>query len=176
VAESVDRILAVIDAGLQSTSELMVDEGDDRSACVRCQRADRAEGSDWCGPCRAFLLGDTDDDPAVHAQQHVVVYVSVTEEQAFAVVFDALVRQMRLNDEQVQAVRDLAVAVGRSLTEMAEAFAAALKPSLADAIRQLAEFDAPPTPVRYVCPRHGPQARTFCRRCVVRQPARFNAR
>jgi hypothetical protein len=61
---NVDRILDVIDVGLQQ------DAGTDWAAslgesdlCVRCQRHEPSEG-DLCGGCRAFLLEDSDEDPA----------------------------------------------------------------------------------------------------------------
>lgn len=63
---STDRILDLIDAGLQSSSESdryldvapSVGEG-----CVRCGAGDVPEGGDLCDGCRAFLLGDSEDDP-----------------------------------------------------------------------------------------------------------------
>jgi hypothetical protein len=60
---SVDRILDVIDAGLQSSTEMGY--GSDRwpDRCVRCQEATPAESGDLCAGCRAFLLGDSDVDP-----------------------------------------------------------------------------------------------------------------
>lgn len=68
---SVDRVLDAIDVGLQragSVFDLGPGEqgyGTDRNPerCARCQRHDPAEGGDLCAGCRAFLLGDTDDDP-----------------------------------------------------------------------------------------------------------------
>lgn len=35
----------------------------DLRGCVRCG-ADPDDRSEFCGPCRAFMLGDTDHDPA----------------------------------------------------------------------------------------------------------------
>lgn len=62
-----DRILDLIDAGLQSSSESdryrdvapSVGEG-----CVRCDTSDVPEGGDLCKGCRAFLLDDSETDPA----------------------------------------------------------------------------------------------------------------
>jgi hypothetical protein len=64
---TLDRILDIIDAGLQSSPE--ADMYSDvapsvGSGCVRCPATEVAEGGDLCDGCRAFLLGDTDTDPA----------------------------------------------------------------------------------------------------------------
>ena len=64
-SERVDRILDVIDAGLQSSPEASYGEisyGD--KTCVRCRSTDLEPSGEFCGPCRAFLLGDSEDDPA----------------------------------------------------------------------------------------------------------------
>jgi hypothetical protein len=61
-----DRILEIIDAGLQtpfpdpSFGEVspVVD-----GRCARCRRVDPVEGSDWCERCRGILLGDIAEPP-----------------------------------------------------------------------------------------------------------------
>lgn len=62
-----DRILDMIDAGLQTpvpdpTYGEVSPKRHDR--CARCERQDPAGDGDLCGDCRAFLLGDSDTDPA----------------------------------------------------------------------------------------------------------------
>lgn len=55
-----DKILDLIDGGLQSSPEpVFVPVAADR--CARCSRRDPDDGSEFCGPCRSFLLGDTPD-------------------------------------------------------------------------------------------------------------------
>jgi hypothetical protein len=58
-----DRILGVIDAGLQSTTEDSYGTDHLPDRCARCQRHEPGVG-DLCTGCRAFLLEDSDDDPA----------------------------------------------------------------------------------------------------------------
>lgn len=63
----VDDVLAALDAGLQSSPESSMYNDvapSVGSGCVRCPSADVAEGGELCGGCRAFLLGDTETDPA----------------------------------------------------------------------------------------------------------------
>jgi hypothetical protein len=66
VTERLDRILDVIDTGLQ-TPVPDPTHGErsprNRPGCVRCD-GHVAEGTDLCGGCRAFLLDDSDTDPA----------------------------------------------------------------------------------------------------------------
>lgn len=66
----VDRILAAIDAGLQSSPEASFGEHTfNRSdagpvRCVRCNDPLRDDASgEFCSACRSFLLGDSDVDP-----------------------------------------------------------------------------------------------------------------
>jgi hypothetical protein len=62
---SVDRVLEAIDGGLQRLpSEEWAASVGDPSSCARCQRNDPVDG-DLCPGCRAFLLEDSDEDPAV---------------------------------------------------------------------------------------------------------------
>lgn len=56
-----DRILDVIDAGLQSSPEPGYGTDHTPGMCARCQHTELTDG-DLCSPCRAFLLGDTDKD------------------------------------------------------------------------------------------------------------------
>ncbi|MGH1490557.1 MAG: hypothetical protein ACRBK7_14400 [Acidimicrobiales bacterium] len=59
----VDDILDTIDAGLQHSPEASYGN-DHEGQCVRddCWQP-AGEGSDFCDPCRAFMLGDSDTDP-----------------------------------------------------------------------------------------------------------------
>jgi hypothetical protein len=67
------RILDLIDTGLQtpqpdpSFGEVSPTE---EHTCLRCPRSPEPE-SDFCAPCRAFLLGDLVDDPAMAATTRV---------------------------------------------------------------------------------------------------------
>lgn len=63
MSDRVDDILDLIDAGLQSTTEAAYGTDFRPGQCARCQRNEPAEGGDLCPGCRAFLLGDSDDDP-----------------------------------------------------------------------------------------------------------------
>lgn len=56
-----DRILDLIDAGLQSSTEAGQSLGDP-DLCARCQHTPHADDSDFCAGCRAYLLGDSDVD------------------------------------------------------------------------------------------------------------------
>jgi len=60
-----DRILSVIDGGLQSSSETGSGIDLHPDLCARCQCHDSAEGGDLCAGCRAFLLGDSDASDSV---------------------------------------------------------------------------------------------------------------
>lgn len=65
----VDKVLELIDGGLQSSSERgYVSVAVDR--CPRCVSREPCDGSEFCGPCRAFLLGDGPDTsfPAADAR------------------------------------------------------------------------------------------------------------
>lgn len=63
MADSVDRILGLIDDAVQSSPE-RGHGADARGLCARCQHQEPAEGGDLCQGCRAFLLEDSDQDPA----------------------------------------------------------------------------------------------------------------
>lgn len=59
---NIDKALAALDVGLQSSTEWGCGMGvPDR--CARCQRAEPVKGGDLCGGCREFLLGDSAIDP-----------------------------------------------------------------------------------------------------------------
>lgn len=64
---SVDRILDCIDSGPQTAMpDPTFGEVSPRNVhkCAHCFEAEPAEDSDWCDPCRAYLLGDSKVDPA----------------------------------------------------------------------------------------------------------------
>lgn len=56
MSDRLDRVLRVIDSGLQSSSETGYFT-DHAEMCARCQRVEPEDG-DLCTDCRAFLLGD----------------------------------------------------------------------------------------------------------------------
>lgn len=68
MSSTTDRILDLIDAGLQSSEEHGYEPGAQAEIesewCARCRRHRRAEGIEMCEGCRAFLLGDSTEDPA----------------------------------------------------------------------------------------------------------------
>jgi hypothetical protein len=64
VSDEVDRILDILDVGLQTSAEHGYGTDDRNGLCARCQRNDPMPEGDLCAGCRAFLLGDSDDDPA----------------------------------------------------------------------------------------------------------------
>lgn len=59
-----DRILDVIEAGLQRSTETGYGTDARPGSCARCQAHEPVEGGDLCDGCRAFLLDDSDTDPA----------------------------------------------------------------------------------------------------------------
>lgn len=67
-----DRILDLLDAGLQSSAETGYGTDRDTTACARCLRNSPAEGGDLCPGCRAFLLGDAAEDPALRERRGVL--------------------------------------------------------------------------------------------------------
>lgn len=58
----VDRILDLIDTGLQHSHEPAMPLAPP-GRCTRCQHHPADADSDFCDGCRAFLLGDSDQDP-----------------------------------------------------------------------------------------------------------------
>lgn len=56
----VDRILDLIDAGLQSSPEVGMELAEP-GWCTRCTRLPVADDSEFCPTCRAYLLGDIDE-------------------------------------------------------------------------------------------------------------------
>ncbi len=64
---SVDRILDIIDTGLQTPApdpSFGEVSPPNVEGCARCGAPPADEGGDFCAGCRAFLLGDSDTDPA----------------------------------------------------------------------------------------------------------------
>lgn len=70
---TIDRIIDVLDAGLQSSGDhgYGYDVGPD--TCARCQRNALGDTGDFCTGCREFLLGDTDVDPSVQTREQAVL-------------------------------------------------------------------------------------------------------
>lgn len=58
-----DRVLDLLDTGLQSTTEPSFGSDHDPEDCARCQRRPTIDTGDLCASCRAFLVGASDDDP-----------------------------------------------------------------------------------------------------------------
>jgi len=56
----IERILTILDAGLQHSAESGSRIEDRPRCCVRCQVATAPPGRDFCRECRAFLRGTTD--------------------------------------------------------------------------------------------------------------------
>lgn len=63
MSAELERVLEVLDVGLQKSGETGFST-DFTDWCARCQLEDPLPDADLCAGCRAFLLGDTDDDPA----------------------------------------------------------------------------------------------------------------
>jgi hypothetical protein len=63
MSDATDRILDIIDGGLQSSIEHGFRVDNSPNACIRCLKTEPAEGGDLCRGCRAFLLGDSRVDP-----------------------------------------------------------------------------------------------------------------
>lgn len=62
----VDRIIELLDNAHETTREAAyghASEDADPDACFRCQRHPHEDDGDLCSGCRAFLLGDSDEDP-----------------------------------------------------------------------------------------------------------------
>lgn len=80
---SVDRVLNVLDAGIQRTNE--VSYGDyDRSACWKCSGPPGAGPSGVCDHCRRDLLADV--EPAWPGLDHLCA--------SFAAAWDQLSREL----------------------------------------------------------------------------------
>lgn len=69
---ALDRALEALDSGAQVSPETGEGLGDP-TRCARCLRAERAEGSEFCAGCRAFILEDSNEDPAADRRIEVVV-------------------------------------------------------------------------------------------------------
>ena len=63
MSDRLERVLAILDAGEQSSPEPGYGTDMRPGFCARCQRHEPAPNGELCGGCRAFLLGDTDEDP-----------------------------------------------------------------------------------------------------------------
>lgn len=118
--DKIDEILSVIDTGLQSTGEASYGEtpydGAQTGAptCIRCSRDLDPDAGEICSACRAYLLGDTETDPAGTGPHEL----------------DAVALQMALAN---------AGTVGSSLEEFA-ARVEELARTLADALRPITEI------------------------------------
>lgn len=125
-----DRALAVIDAGLQRSPEPAM-AGPDLTRCNHCGRAEPELGRDHCAPCRAFLLGDSDRDPAADAgadvfdawaarrfptcsERPVVVHVAVDTEAARSAFMEAGERIRDLG-RSIQSAAVASLGVGHAL-------------------------------------------------------------
>lgn len=85
MSDRADRILDLIDTGLQHSHEPAMPLAP-AGRCTRCQHHPADVDSDFCDGCRAFLLGDSDQDPTQRAQQpgslySISVHVDVDEIQ-----------------------------------------------------------------------------------------------
>lgn len=65
MSAEVDRILDILDVGLQTSAEHGYGTDRDAGQCARCQCHEPMPDGDLCAGCRAFLLGDSDDDPTI---------------------------------------------------------------------------------------------------------------
>lgn len=86
---SVDDILDVIDAGLQSSAEGGMDVGDPE-LCVRCQATAPVVDGDLCVGCRAFLLDDSDVDPARRDRWALDEQAAFTEGEFAQLLYDRI--------------------------------------------------------------------------------------
>lgn len=79
---SLDRVLRVIDSGLQRTTEASYGTDGQPEMCVRCQRVEPADG-DICSGCRAYLLGAGPEPPGIDAE-YVLGFPRVTGHVVYA--------------------------------------------------------------------------------------------
>lgn len=156
---TVDRILDIIDAGLQTPVEdptfgEVSPVVHDR--CVRCQVRACVEESDFCVSCRAALLGD-ESPTATPEDIDVVIQACGQLAQDLAAVMASTVE-----------------ATTAAIRRMAEAFESAgpIEPWLPVEVWELAAKADPVQRARArrarpeVCPRHGPTRGGLCRRCA----------
>lgn len=182
----VDSILDVIDAGLQSSSDHGYGTDHRPEACARCQRHDPVEGGDLCEGCRAFLLGDVDEDPR-YAQPPLPQSSHIYRQWTAAPYRTAWVRIQVDTDGLVSAINRMATSLPTAEQWQAmadrfqEAWGVSAEQMMASAARVSAGlgthaaepiFDecSPPPPSRaraLHCPRHGQQPPGgHCRVCV----------
>lgn len=64
MSDRLERVLELLDTGTQSSPEPGYGTDWRPQLCARCQRHDPMPDGDLCEGCRAFLLDDTDEDPA----------------------------------------------------------------------------------------------------------------
>jgi hypothetical protein len=72
MSDATDRILDIIDGGLQSSIEHGFRVDNSPNACIRCLKTEPAEGGDLCRGCRAFLLGDSRVDPKPRPMRMII--------------------------------------------------------------------------------------------------------
>lgn len=174
MADTVDRILDALDVGLQASRETGygTDRGGDR--CARCQQTEPDGDGDLCAPCRAFLLGDTDDDPKVRSPFSSTVtrvaWIPLATE--IHVDLEPLREAIGRCAEQAARAMEAISAAGTDIATAIENIQAAVTEhnvDLASALEQLEPVPEPPTARPFHCPAHGPQRRGgHCRVCARR--------
>jgi hypothetical protein len=166
-----DRILDIIDGGLQTSTEHgYTDDGwpafpVDQSRCPRCQRHPAADGADLCEGCRAFLLEDTDVDPARSwgmaddgalvapggwcappcAQYHAAIGVD-------GAVYHLVAARYTISEEAATRAAETMDRITRAIIEATEGMFADLGPALTLAAETIADLGIvvdtePPSPV-----------------------------
>lgn len=124
-----DRILGVIDAGLQHSDEVSYGTDHSPDLCARCQKLEPATGGDLCEGCRAFLLGDSEQDPKERRRSypregmfaHIVAEENVSTDEDLA----ANVARYRITiSVDTSAFTDAVAAMGVSTQDAADAFRA----------------------------------------------------
>jgi hypothetical protein len=90
VSRNLERALEALDVGAQGSDEPSYGY-DNPHACARCQEEPPVDG-DLCPGCRAFLLGDSDDDPVSGrpAYRPGVTYAPGVEFSGVPIDFDGI--------------------------------------------------------------------------------------
>lgn len=71
MSDKIDRILKVLDVGIQTSTEHSYGTDHDPSMCSRCQHHEPAPEGDLCSGCRSYLLGDSAESPSFpYPEQH----------------------------------------------------------------------------------------------------------